>query len=65
MLGDKMEKVYRFKFQYIVDGKVKDQIIENSKLGLIKSIIEMRWQDKEDPLGTKLSDDLIKYLKEK
>ncbi len=65
MLGDKMEKVYRFKFQYIVDGEVKDQIIEKSKLGLIKCIIEMRWQDKEEPFGQRLSDDLIKYLKEK
>jgi len=65
LLGDMMEKEYRFKYQYIVDGEVRDQITENSKLDLIKCIIEMRWQDKEDPLGTKLSDDLIKYLKER
>ena len=65
LLGDMMEKEYRFKYQYIVDGEVRDQITENSKLDLIKCIIEMRWQDKEDPFGTKLSDDLIKYLKER
>jgi len=65
LLGDMMEKEYRFKYQYIVDGEVRDQITENSKLDLIKCIIEMRWQDKEDPFGQRLSDDLIKYLKER
>ena len=54
----------RYRYQFIVNGEIKDQVTEESKLDLIKDILEMKWEEKDDLFGIKLKDNLIKYLKE-
>ena len=39
----RMKKEYRY--QFIIDGEVKDQITEDSKESLIKCINVMKWED--------------------